>query len=142
MGAPRLALLVAPVLLAGCADLVTPMAHSSRAEPVTVRITVAPRDVHGAVSLHDEIRYVRITGTGSDTVRELEPDGEMQVRLPAPGPYEVTSWTRSCAQTCATLHPARHRCSASFTAATETTTRVEIRFPIGRACAISVAPRT
>jgi hypothetical protein len=139
MEARYVALLVVPVLLVGCADLVTPVAHSTRTAPAYVRITVAPRDVHGSVSLHDAIRYIDINGAGVDIRKELEPDGDMRVRLPAPGEYAFATWTRTCGNTCATLHRPESRCSASFTAVEGQVTTLEIRFPIGADCAISVS---
>jgi hypothetical protein len=104
-----------------------------------VRITVAPRDVHGPVSLHDVIRYIAITGVGADIRKELEPDGDTRVRLPAPGEYTLATWTRSCGDTCATLHRPEGRCSTSFTAVAGRVTALEIRFPIGADCAVSVS---
>ena len=142
MGGRHLALLVAPVLLAGCADLVTPVAHSTRAAATAVRVTVAQRDVHGTVELHGQIHYLRITAPNVDVTRELEPDGTTVVRLPAGGDYDAQAWTRSCAQTCSTLRPARHRCDASFTAPAGEVTELEARFPTGRGCVLSVSKQT
>ena len=132
-------LVVVAVLLVGCADLVTPVAHSPGTAPISVRITVAPRDVHGSVSVRDAIRYVDITGAGTQIRKELEPDGDMQVRLPVPGEYTLASWSRVCGDTCATLHRPGGRCSAPFTAVADQVTTLEIRFPIGAGCAISVS---
>jgi hypothetical protein len=139
MGARGLALLAVPVLLAGCAELVTPIAHSTRAAPAFVRITVAPRDVHGSVSLHDAIRFIHITGADADIKKELDPFGGLRVRLPAPGEYLLASWSRACRRTCDSLRQPVGRCSTSFVAAIGQVTLVEIRFPIGRDCAISVS---
>jgi hypothetical protein len=142
MGARPLALLVAPLLLAGCADLVTPIAHSSRPPDTAVRVTVAQRDVHGTVGLHGVIRYLRVTGPGTDANKELEPDGTTVVHLPDGGDYLAASWTRSCAETCATLRPARHRCETLFSAAAGEVVALAVRFRAGRACVISVSDPT
>ena len=139
MGVRCLALLAVPVLLAGCADLVTPVAHSARAEPTYVRIRVSPRDVHGSISLHDAIRYIHIAGAEADIQKQLEPDADMRVRLPAAGEYTLTSWTRTCGDTCNTLHRPSGRCSATFLAVEGQVTPVEIRFRIGRDCTVTVS---
>lgn len=139
MGVRCVALLAVPVLLAGCADLVTPVAHSTRAEPTYVRIQVAPRDVHGSISLHDAIRYVHIAGAEADIRKELEPDADTRVRLPAAGEYVLTSWTRTCGTTCNTLHRPTGRCSTSFLAVAGEVTPVDIRFRIGRDCTVTVS---
>ena len=138
MGARGWALLAVPVLLAGCADLITPVAHSTRVPATYVLITEAPRDVHGSVSLHDTIRFIHIAGPDADIQKELEPEGDLRVRLPAAGEYRLTSWTRACRRTCDSLRPPVGRCSTSFTVAVGQVTTVEIRFPMGRDCAISV----
>lgn len=134
-----MALLAVLALLAGCAELVTPVAHSARPAPAYVRITEAPRNVHGSVSVHTAIRFITITGTATDIHKELEPDGDMQVRLLGAGEYLLTSWTRACRHTCGSLRPPVGRCSTPFTAAIGQVTAIEIRFPIGRDCSISVS---
>jgi hypothetical protein len=143
MGARYLALVVVPVVLTGCAELITPVAHSSRPTPTTVRITVASRDVHGTVGSRDTIRFVRISGPATVVSKELEPDGVTEVHLPGPGTYTLASWTRSCARTCSTLRQARHRCSASYTTATGVVSDVEIRSRrSGERCTVAVSDPT
>ena len=71
--------------------------------------------------------------------KQLEPDADMRVRLPAAGEYTLTSWTRTCGDTCNTLHRPTGRCSATFLAVEGQVTPVEIRFPIGRDCTVTVS---
>jgi hypothetical protein len=140
---PRcLAALAVPLLLAGCADLVTPIDRPTTAAPTSVRITMSTSGVHGPVYLQGMIRFVRITGEGPDTQanirKELEVDGDTRVKLPAGGVYQIASWARPCGKTCDTLHRSVGRCSMSFTATAGQVTTIEIRASMRRDCSITV----
>jgi len=138
MGARGLAALAATVLLAGCADLVTPVDAPTSPEPTYVRITISTAAVHGPVYLQGVIRFVRITGEGATIERELEVDGDTRVRLPAGGEYELASWARPCAKTCNTLGRPIGRCSTVFTATAGRITLVEMQSPMRGDCSLTV----
>jgi hypothetical protein len=138
MGARTLALAAVAASLVACADLVTPVAHSTTGAAATVRISVTQRDVHGVVQAHDAIRYIRITGAGTDVRKVLQPVGVTRVRLPATGTYLAVSWTRACGDTCATLHEASDPCSTSFSAMTGAVTDLELRSSRAGACSLTV----
>lgn len=139
MLARTLSLVAVPVLLAGCADLVTPVAHSTQAVAAIVRVTVQQREVRGTAGMRDVVRFLRITGPSTDVRRALETDGRTQLRLSAAGSFLASAWSRWCGRTCATLHPAEHRCQTPFTATLGAATDLEIRFSRGGGCAISVS---
>jgi hypothetical protein len=133
-----LAAFAATMLLAGCADLITPVEHSTAVVPTFVRITISTERVHGPVYLQGVIRFIRIAGSGADIEKELETDGETRVRLPGGGNYRMASWVRPCGRTCSTLKEPVGRCSTLFTAAAGQTTAIEIRAPMRRDCTITV----
>jgi hypothetical protein len=138
MRARTFALLAVPVLLTGCADLVTPVAHSTPAVAAIVRVTVDQRDLRGTAGVRDVVRFLGITGPQTQIRRVLEPDGRTQLRLPEAGSFLASSWSRSCARTCDTLRPADGRCEAPFTATPGEPTDLEVRFSRGGGCHISV----
>jgi hypothetical protein len=138
MGIRWLSSLVAALTLTACADLVTPVAHSSAVPPTAVRITIVPRDVHGQSFLHAVVRFVRITGAETRIERQLDPDGDTRVILPAAGDYRLRSWARPCASTCADLDPPTDRCTTTFTAVLGEVVELEIRSPLGGGCAVAV----
>jgi hypothetical protein len=136
---PRtISLLAVPALLTGCADLVTPVAHSTHVVAAVVRVSVEQRDVHGAAAASDAISFVRITGPATDVRRALEADGRTEVRLSASGSFIASSWSRTCGRTCDTLRPAEHRCERRFTATLGEATDLEVRFSRAGTCDIAV----
>jgi hypothetical protein len=138
MRARTLALLTVPVLLTGCADLVTPVAHSTHAAAAVVRVSIEQRGAHGITGLDDVVRFLRITGPATEVRRVLEPDGRTEVRLTATGSFMASSWSRPCARTCDTLRRAGDRCAAPFTTTLGEATDLEIRLSRGGGCDIAV----
>jgi hypothetical protein len=139
MRARTFALVAVPVLLTGCADLVTPVAHSTHATAAVVRVTVEQRDVRGTAGMHDVVRFLRITGPATDVRRALAADATTEVRLDEGGSFLATSWSRSCGRTCDTLRRTADRCQAPFTTTPGDATDLDVRFSRGGGCAITVS---
>jgi hypothetical protein len=135
----RLLSITVPVVLAGCSGLVTPIDLPTTPGPTAIRVSIVSAGPIGRLHTGSTVRFVRITGVGTDIERRFQMDGQTRVELPGGGVYRVGSWARPCAGTCRNPDRSADRCFTSFTATAGHVIAVEIDAHPSKACTIHVS---
>ena len=123
-------------LVAALALLVVAVPAAGGAQGGELRIRSQHHE-NGAVYIEGAYQYVRIRREGGRVVDTFRIGERMRRFRLRPGTYRVSSWTRSCAGSCATLDPPRDHCRGSFRVRAGRYVTATIHTAVGEDCWIT-----